>query len=155
MSSQKISSARNALRASAIPPTINVLDHNILQHQGHTSAIEFTTQRLQSTKQFPVPSPIARVEELTRELGYLRHEIHFYRRCFEIFHRLREASYHVYQELFLVVYLAPPSREKLHEILQRLFRGLEESITCEVQAERSWMAFWGLGMDIESQGGMI
>jgi hypothetical protein len=155
MSSRKIPTPYNAFRASAIPPNINVHDHNILQQQGHTSAIEFTPQRLRSTKQAPILSPMARIEELTRELGYLRHETHFYRRCFETLHRLREASYHVYQELFLAIYLAPPSREKLYEILQHLHQALEESMTREVRAEKSWMAFWGLEIDEARQDGMI
>ncbi|KIM93207.1 hypothetical protein OIDMADRAFT_93667, partial [Oidiodendron maius Zn] len=81
------------------PPEVNRLDHQISLQNGSTSVLEFSPSRVQLAKLAPRPTPSARVEELTRELGQMRQEIQFYRQCFEILQRLRDKSYGVYQQI--------------------------------------------------------
>src|ERR1700709_850449 len=76
-------------RAGSMPPGVNPLDHSIFHQNGSTSALEYTTHRLQAAKLEPDPDMVT----LTREMGYLRQEIYFYRQCFEILQRVRENSY--------------------------------------------------------------
>lgn len=142
-------------RASAMPPAVNSLDHSIYRQNGTTSALDCTRRRLQSTKFQPAPNLLTRVEDLTRELGHLRHEVRFYRKCFELLQRLRETSYDVYQQLFLASYF-PPDPEHLQKLTMKLHRELENSVRQEVKAEKDWKAFLGIQYDEkESKGGLI
>ncbi len=91
---------------------------------------------------------------MTREMGHLRQEIHFYRQCFEVLQRLRENSYDVYQQLFLTSYF-PPSLDRLQELTAQLHRGLEDSVQREVRAEKEWKAFWGVEYNEEESNGEL
>jgi hypothetical protein len=143
-------------RISSLPPAANSVDHSISRQHGYTSALEYTRHRLRAAKLEPTPDLLRKVEELTREIGYLRQENHFYRQCFEILQRVRENSYDVYQQLFLASYY-PPSDDRLHELMVQLHHGLEDSVRREVKAEREWKAFWGIEDDEEeaSKGELI
>jgi len=125
------------------PPEANKLDYQIQRHNGSTSVLEFSRQRLQLAKQEPRPSLSARVKELTKELGHLRQGIQFYRQCFEILQGLRETTYDVYQQLFLAQYL-DHNTERMNKLITRLHYGLKDSVRREVEAEKCWMEFWGM-----------
>lgn len=128
------------------PPKVNKLDDQIQRHNGSTSILEFSQQRLQLAKHKPIPNLFARVEELTRELGNLRQEIQFYRQCFESLQELRERTYDAYQQLFLCQNLDHDS-ERFKELITQLHHALENSVRQEVNAEKSWMEFWGINYD--------
>ena len=137
------------------PPAVNSLDHSIYRENGSTMALEYTASRLRAAKLEPVSDLRTRVEELTREMGYLRQEIHFYRQCFEILQRLRQTTYGVYQQLLLASYF-PPSSERLQELVIQLHHALEDSVQREVKAEGQWKAFWGVKTkEGLAYGGMI
>jgi hypothetical protein len=141
-------------RRKSRAPGVNAIDHCISQRDGVTVALELTPPRLQASKGNSVADQRAWIEELTRDVGYLRQEIKFYRECFEILQRFREAAYDVYQQLFLASYF-PPTEERLYQLTSRLHRALQDSVRREVEAERDWKAFWGLKMDVETNGGFI
>jgi hypothetical protein len=124
-------------------PSINKLDHQIRLHNGSTSILELSPQRLQLAKQNPPVSLSARVEELTRELGHLRQEIQFYRQGFENLQRLRETVYDVSQQLFLAHYL-DHDVSRLDDIIAQLRNALEDSKGREFKAKKAWMEFWGI-----------
>jgi hypothetical protein len=128
-------------RSSSMPPSINSLDHSIYSQGGSTTAIEYTDLRLQAVKLRPDPDLVTRIEELTREMGYLRLEIAFYRQCFYILHRFRQRLQGIYQKILLASYL-PTNCEKLQEITTQLHRALEDSVKREAKAESEWKTFW-------------
>ncbi|PVH75945.1 hypothetical protein DL98DRAFT_592670 [Cadophora sp. DSE1049] len=139
----------------AKPPEVNRLDHLIHLQHGSTSVLEFSPQRIQHAKQDHAPNLPARVAELTKELGRMRHEIQFYREGFENLQRLRETCYDVYQQLYLANYL-DHNFERLNELIVQLHRGLEGSVRREVEAEKAWMDFWGIAFQTkEFEGEMI
>jgi hypothetical protein len=125
------------------PPEINVIDHQIHCQNGLTSVLEFTAQRLRYGKMQTAPDLMARIEELTKEMGYLRQEIQFYRECFSILHRLRETAYDVYQQLFLACYFGQRP-DQLQQLTAQLHSGLEDSVKREAKAEKCWKDFWGI-----------
>ena len=131
------------MKASSRPPEVNSLDHAIACQNGSTSVLDYTTRRLQSLKSEPKLNPMARVEQLTKETGYLRQEIKFYRQCFEDSQHLRESSFDVYQQLFLAS-ASSLSAEHLQKLIVQLHHALEQSMKKEVKAEKEWKAFWGL-----------
>jgi len=142
-------------RASSLPPGVNAIDHSIYTKNGSTSALEYAEHRLQAAKLKPTPDLVTRLEELTRELGYQRQEIHFYRQCFENLQRLRENSYDVFQQLFITTYI-PPTQDHLKELMGQLHRGLEDSVQREAKAEKEWKAFWGIDYNTnETRGELI
>ena len=53
----------------AKPPGVNRLDHQIGLHNGSTSALELSKQRIQLAKKNNPQNLNARIEELTREVG--------------------------------------------------------------------------------------
>ncbi|KAH8674852.1 hypothetical protein BGZ60DRAFT_372919 [Tricladium varicosporioides] len=61
------------------PPQLSPIDRIISLHHGSTMAIEATPQRLQASKQYPVPSLPERVEQLQMQNGNLNHEVAYYR----------------------------------------------------------------------------
>lgn len=136
------------------PPEVNRLDHQISLQNGSTSILEFSPSRVQLAKLAPRPTPSARVEELTRELGQMRQEIQFYRQCFEILQRLRDKSYGVYQQIFLEHYLDPGS-DRVSELMAQLHHALEESVRHEAAAKKAWMRFWGRESNEIEDGGWI
>src|SRR6266487_1359829 len=110
------------------PPEVNRLDHLIRIHNGSTSVLEFSPQRVQLAKKTHSSDLSARVEELTKELGQMRQEIQFYREGgFENLQRLRETCYDVYQQLYLANYL-DHNFDRLNELIIQLHRGLEDSV---------------------------
>jgi hypothetical protein len=136
------------------PPEVNQLDHQIGLRNGSTSVLEFSPRRVQLAKLVPRPTPSARIEELTRELGQMRQEIQFYRQCFEILQRLRDKSYGVYQQIFLEHYLDPGS-DRMGELMTQLHHALEESVRHEAAAKRAWIGFWGRESNEIEDGGWI
>ena len=148
-------------RSSRHPPThqgtpsINNLDHQIRLQIGSTSILELSPQRLQLAKQNPPLSLSVRIEELTKELGYQRQEIQFYRQAFENLQRLRETVYDVSQQLFLAHYL-DHDLNRLDEIIAQLRNALEDSKRREFKAKRDWMEFWGIDHSVQgNRGDMI
>jgi predicted RNase H-like nuclease (RuvC/YqgF family) len=125
------------------PQGVNRLDHYISLQNGSTSALELSSQRIQLSKQKRSLNLSTRVEELTKELGHLRHEIQFYRQSFENLQRLRGSCYDIYQQLFLAFYL-DREFEHLQELMARLHQALEKSLKSEAIAEKDWMEFWGI-----------
>lgn len=56
------------------PPQLSPIDRIISLHHGLTTAIEATPQRLQESKQYPVPSLPERIEQLQKQNSSLNHE---------------------------------------------------------------------------------
>ncbi|KFY31870.1 hypothetical protein V493_00727 [Pseudogymnoascus sp. VKM F-4281 (FW-2241)] len=126
------------------PAEVNRLDYQIQRHNGSTTVLELSRQRLQLAKHKPIINLNVRVEELTKELCNVRHEVQFYRQCFEILQKLRETTYNVYEQLLFVSHCHEPDSERLKELIAKLRHGLEESMRREVDAEKLWMEFWGI-----------
>lgn len=84
----------------------------------------------------------------------MRHEIQFYRQCFEILQRLRDDSYNVNQQLFREHCLNPGS-SRLGQLIGRLHRAVEESVRREAGAKRVWIGFWGEDFNKGGDGGWI
>ncbi|KFY69537.1 hypothetical protein V496_00157 [Pseudogymnoascus sp. VKM F-4515 (FW-2607)] len=82
------------------------------------------------------------VVELTREAGYLRQELKFYRQCFDNSQLLRASFYNAYQQLFFTPTLL--AAHNLQKLVLELHDALEDSIEKEVKAEKEWKEFWGL-----------
>lgn len=61
------------------PPQLSTVDKIIDHHHGSTTAIEATPQRLQRSKQYPIPSLLERIEELQKQNSNLNHEVAYYR----------------------------------------------------------------------------
>lgn len=61
------------------PPRLSPIDKIINLHHGSSTAIEATPQRLQESKQYPIPSLQERIEQLQRQNSSLKHEIAYYR----------------------------------------------------------------------------
>ena len=82
-----LSKAREPLTTPWIafkPLAVNSLDYSIYCKNGLIIALEYTASRLYAAKLQPVFDLLIRVEELTREIGYLQQEIHFYWQYFKI-----------------------------------------------------------------------
>ncbi|KAL5345185.1 hypothetical protein ACLOAV_008257 [Pseudogymnoascus australis] len=126
------------------PAEVNRLDHQIQRHNGSTTVVELSRQRLQLAKHKPIINLHARVEELTKELCNVRHEVQFYRQCFEILQKLRETTYSVYEQLLFFSHCHESDSERLKELVAQLHHSLEESMRREVDAEKLWMEFWGI-----------
>ncbi|KFY17994.1 hypothetical protein V492_00244 [Pseudogymnoascus sp. VKM F-4246] len=126
------------------PAEVNRLDYQIQRHNGSTTVVELSRQRLQLAKHKPIINLHVRVEELTKELCNVRHEVQFYRQCFEILQKLRETTYNVYEQLLFVSHCHDPDSERLKELIAQLHHSLEESMRREVDAEKLWMEFWGI-----------
>lgn len=127
-------------------PGINALDFSIAQNNGYTMAIGLSN--IQSSKSNSSVDLRARIEELTREIGYLRQEVKFYRECFSVLQKLREASYDIYQQLFLASHF-PIEENKMSELCTQLHKALQESMRREVNAEKDWKLFWGVDMRLD------
>lgn len=123
------------------PAEVNRLDHQIQRHNGSTTVLELSPQRLQLAKHKPIINLHVRVEELTKELCNVRQEVHFYRQCFEILQKLRETTYKTYEQLLLVTHCHDPDSQRLKELIVHLHHSLEESMRREVDAEKLWMEF--------------
>ncbi|XMA13700.1 hypothetical protein WAI453_006491 [Rhynchosporium graminicola] len=117
------------------PPSINSLDHQISLQNRSTSILEMSRQKLQLAKQNPPLTLSSRVEELTRELGYQRQEIQFYRQAFVNLQRFRETVYDLSQQLFLAHYL-DHDVGRLVNVIAQLRNALEESKRREFKAKR-------------------
>lgn len=126
------------------PAEVNRLDYQIQRHNGSTTVVELSRQRLQLAKHKPIINLHVRVEELTKELCNVRHEVQFYRQCFEILQTLRETTYNVYERLLFVSHCHDLDSERLKELITQLHHSLEESMRREVDAEKLWMEFWGI-----------
>ena len=61
------------------PPQLSPIDKIIELHHGSSTAIEATPERLQASKQYPIPSLPERMEQLQRQISSLNHEVAYYR----------------------------------------------------------------------------
>ncbi|KAH8797478.1 hypothetical protein F5882DRAFT_395818 [Hyaloscypha sp. PMI_1271] len=61
------------------PPQLSPVDRIIDLHHGSTTAIEATPQRLQESKQYPIPSLQERIVQLQKQNSSLNHEVAYYR----------------------------------------------------------------------------
>lgn len=61
------------------PPHLSRVDRIIDLHHGSSTAIEATPQRLQESKQYPIPSLPERIIQLQTRSCSLNHEIAYYR----------------------------------------------------------------------------
>ena len=61
------------------PPPLSPIDKIIELHHGSSTAIEATPERLQASKQYPIPSLPERMEQLQRQISSLNHEVAYYR----------------------------------------------------------------------------
>jgi hypothetical protein len=61
------------------PPQLSPVDKIINLHHGSSTAIEATPQRLQASKQYPIPSLAERIEQLQKQNSSLNHEVAYYR----------------------------------------------------------------------------
>jgi hypothetical protein len=78
------SSSRRQLKARVKgptdgPPPLSPIDKIIQLHYGSSTAIEATPERLQASKQYPIPSLPERIEQLQRQNSNLNHEVAYYR----------------------------------------------------------------------------
>ena len=140
------------INGSSRPPEVNSLDHAIACQNGSTSVLDFSSRRLQPLKSKPKLNLMTRIEQLTKETGYLRQEIKFYRQCFGDSQHLRESSFDVYQQLFLAS-ASSLSPEHLQKLVVQLHNALEKSVRMEVKAEKEWKAFWGLKCSFDGLNG--
>jgi hypothetical protein len=83
---------------------INTINYQIYCQNRSTTVLEFTVQGLQYSKLQTAPDLLSRVEEFTKEIGYLYQEILFYQECFSILNQLYKIAYNIYQQLFLLYY---------------------------------------------------
>ncbi|PMD55309.1 uncharacterized protein K444DRAFT_697262 [Hyaloscypha bicolor E] len=61
------------------PPPLSPVDRIIDLHNGSSTAIEATPQRLQESKQYPIPSLPERIVQLQQRSSSLNHEVAYYR----------------------------------------------------------------------------
>ncbi|CAL8584917.1 hypothetical protein XPA_010500 [Xanthoria parietina] len=104
-------------------PDVTALDHIIAGHGGTTSTIDDLPHRLRISKNKQRPTPTQRIEELTREIGYLRQELAYYKDT-------RRAL----TKFFAVARSA-------HEALRR---GLGEASQELAIAEQAMLAYWNI-----------
>ncbi|KAI9727196.1 MAG: hypothetical protein M1834_008504 [Cirrosporium novae-zelandiae] len=88
----------------AKPPEVNLLDHLISLRDGSTSALEIANHRLRAAKKHPPSSAKQWLEEVTKELGHLRLEVSFYRRCFDLSQQFRDDVYQLAQKIEVAYY---------------------------------------------------
>ncbi|KAL8788256.1 MAG: hypothetical protein Q9213_001776 [Squamulea squamosa] len=104
-------------------PDVTALDHMIAGHGGTTSTIDDLPHRLRISKNKQVPTPTQRIEELTREIGYLRQELAYYkdtRRALTKFFAVAQSA---------------------HEALRR---GIAEASHEIAIAEQAMLAYWNI-----------
>ena len=90
------------------PPQLSPIDRIISLHHGSTMAIEATPQRLQASKQYPVPSLPERIEQLQKQNSSLNYKVVYYR---EIEQYRKEFEFEVIRV-----------KEKLEKALSKLAR---------------------------------
>lgn len=117
----------------------SALSITALRQSGSTSALEYTTHQHQAAKREPDPDMVT----LTREMGYLRQEISFYRQCHAILQLVREKSYDVYQQLLLESFFLPQNPEHLQEITIQLHHALEDFFATRGRGEEAVDGFLG------------
>jgi hypothetical protein len=61
------------------PPQLSRVDRIIDLHHGSSTAIDATPQRLQESKQYPIPSLSERIVQLQTQSSILNHEVAYYR----------------------------------------------------------------------------
>ena len=94
------------------PPQLSPIDRIISLHHGSTTAIEATPQRLQASKQFPIPSLRERIEQLQKQNSSLNHEIAYFREM----ERYRDEFEHEVARV----------KEKLEKALSKLARSQQQ-----------------------------
>jgi hypothetical protein len=129
------------------PPEPNQNDHLIGKCHGTTMALDFLPSNLKAAKRMPRLSAEERLIEVLRQNIFLQQEIHFYRRCQEASLTMEDKVYEVSQQLMLAYYFEPEGTVELNQTAYRLSHDIYAAIDAYravmVEAEESWMAFWG------------
>jgi hypothetical protein len=137
------------LRSTSKPPEVNELDHRIGLAGGSTIALEATAHRMQASKVKPPADLRIRIEELTRENGYLRLEIQYYRGCFTFNQGFHETVNTICQQQQLAYYLDAVQNEDAIEYFNELTTELQRALHLvadeQLKADESWLASWGIG----------
>ena len=88
------------------------------------------------------------VEDLTREIGYLRHELQFYRVCFDSASEMRDAIYQVSLKMMDSFYFYAEGTIKQNERGRNLAFDIQDALekfkSAVIMAEQDWMSFWGI-----------
>jgi len=140
------------------PPEVTLLDHQIGLREGTSIALEATPQRLQMGKSSSPLDDRVRLEDVTRDNGYLRVEIQFYRDCFECAQRFHLEVGNICQQLQVAYYQdvlqAGDSLEYCDELCIDLRHAMERYIDDQRKAEKSWLEFFGppkIGADYDGR----
>lgn len=110
------------------PAEVSALDHRIASAGGTTSKIEKLPNQIQVTKYHSPPNCDRRIEELTRENGYLRQELAFYQETRDAMVSLHAKTTKAYKLL----------REGLQELSEKV-----------ALSERSLLEYWGIDLNDE------
>lgn len=108
------------------PPEVTSLDHQILSHGGTTSTVDYLPHRLRKTKELPPPSAVTRIEELTRENGYLRKEL---------------ALHHENRTTLMTLYA---KSIEAHAILQQALENILQKVAL---SETELLRHWGIPLN--------
>ena len=113
---------------SGRPAEVTALNHHIASRGGMTSNIEKLPNQLQLNKHRSSPSQSQRIEELTRENGYLRQEL----------------AHH--QETHCAMVILHAKTVRAYKVLQE---GLQELSQRVAGSERCLLEYWGIDLDDE------
>jgi len=113
---------------SGRPAEVTALDHHIASRGGMTSTIEKLPSQLQLNKNRSPPTRSKRIEELTRENGYLRQEL---------------AHHH---ETHCAMVTLHAKTVRAYKVLQE---GLQELSQQVAGSERRLLEYWGIDLDDE------
>lgn len=144
---RKVQKATDAKQIQDRPPEVNVVDHIIGLNNGSTVALEASKNRLSLSKQNPPPDLRTRLEEVTRQNGFLRMEVQFYRTCFTAARRLKNRVADLSQQLQVAYYQDGVYREvtleEIHKLNSEIIRAMLQFEDEQAAAEDDWLAFWG------------
>jgi len=110
------------------PAEVTALDHCIASRGGTTSKIEKLPSQIQVTKYRSPPNRDQRIEELTRENGYLRQELALYEETRDAMVSLHTKTTKAYKLL----------REGLQELSEKV-----------ALSEKSLLEYWGIDLNDE------
>jgi hypothetical protein len=110
------------------PAEVTALDHCIASRGGTTSKIEKLPSQIQVTKYRSPPNRDQRIEELTRENGYLRQELALYEET-------RDAMVSLHAKT-----------KKAYKLLREGLQELSEKVAV---SEKSLLKYWGIDLNDE------
>ena len=115
------------------PPQLSPIDKIIDLHHGSTTAIEATPQRLQASKQYPIPSLQERIEQLQRQNSNLNHEIAYYRQMEPYRRKFREDVGRLTENLEKVLYKLGKIQQQVNHEYTQGWQGSRAEVQNEFQ----------------------